>query len=145
MAVTQASLTRYLPADSTSTVAQLMYHVVYETAQGKADVCDSTAYEPLGVCMGVEDDGRLLIAGPGDRALVALSEDFEYSDSKIFCVDSTAKGAAKVTSPLPASTVTTLTASWAVGYITIPGTAKGASGLLAECVVAPMVIMTKAS
>lgn len=140
-----ASLTRYLASGSTSTVDDLMYHVVYETAQGKADVCNNTAYEPLGVCVGVEDDGRLLIAGPGERALVALSEDFEYSDSKIFCVDSTAKGAAKVTSPLPASTVTTLTASWAVGYICIPGTAKGNAGLLAECFISPMVIMTKAS
>lgn len=145
MAVSNASLTRFLDASSTATAAELMYHVVYETDQGEVDLCNNTAYEPLGVCVGIEDDGRLLIAGPGDRAMVALSEDFEYSDSKIFCVDSTAKGAAKVTSPLPASTVTTLTASWAVGYITIPGTAKGSSGLLAECVVAPMVIMTKAS
>lgn len=145
MAECTASLCRYLDSNSTATNDQLMFHVVYETAQGKVDVCDNTAYEPLGVVVGINDDGSLLIAGPGERTRVVLSEDFEYSDSKIFCVDSTNKGAAKVTTPLPASTVTTLTASWAVGYITIPGTKKGYAGLTAECVICPMVIMTKAS
>ena len=137
-----ASLRRALATGSTSTPDQLINHVVYETAQGKADVCTSGSYIPLGVCVGISDDGMLLIAGPGEKAHVVLDENFEYSDGIEFGASS--DGEAKVLS-IADGTVTTLTETWAVGYILIPGTTYGYAAKTAECLVMPHRIIVKAS
>lgn len=142
MGEVKASLRRQLASGSTSTPAQLLFHVVYETAQGKADVCGNTSYRPLGVCVGIEDNGDLLIAGPGEMAHVVLHEDFEYSDNNEFAVYS--DGSAAVVSPAD-GTVTTLTETWSVGYIMIPGTGYGYAALTAECLVMPHRIIVKAT
>lgn len=138
----KASLRRQLASGSSSTPAQLLFHVVYETAQGTADVCSNTSYRPLGVCVGIEDNGDLLIAGPGENAHVVLHEDFEYSDNNEFQVYS--DGSAAVCA-IADGTVTTLTEIWSVGYVLIPGTSYGRAALTAECLVMPHKIVVKAT
>lgn len=115
--------------------------IVYETAQGTVDLADDGTVEPLGIIANLQD-GKALIAGPGEEAFCRLSEDFEYSDSKIF--GATTDGEAAVFTPA-AGTVTTATMTWTAGYIKLPGAVKGASGSMQPCIVMPQLQIVKAS
>lgn len=120
----------------------LIGSIVYESDQGEVSIATSSSVEPLGVVVNIQPDGKAVIAGAGERGVVKLSEDFEYSDSKIFTA--TTAGAAAVFSPA-AGTVTTATVAWSVGYVVLPYETKGASGSMQECFVLPQVQVVKAS
>lgn len=102
--------------------------VVYERAQGQVDVATDASVEPLGVVVNIQPDNRLVIAGAGSFAQVVLSEDFEYSDSKIF--SATTGGAAAVFAP-------TTSVTYSVGQIVLPYESKGDLGSVQECFIMP--------
>lgn len=102
--------------------------VVYERAQGQVDVATSASVEPLGVVVNIQPDGRLVIAGAGSYAAVKLSENFEYSDSKIF--SATTGGAAAVFAP-------TTSVTYSVGQVVLPYETMGSLGSMQECFIFP--------
>lgn len=116
--------------------------VVYERAQGQVDVATSSSVEPLGVVVNIQPDNKLVIAGAGSYASVLLSEDFEYSDSKVFTATTGGKAAV-----FSASTgaVASLGSAWVVGHVVLPYGTVGASGSMQECFICPMPVSTVAS
>lgn len=116
--------------------------IVYESDQGEVSLATSAAVEPLGVIANITQDGRAIIAGAGEYAHVLLSEDFEYSDSKLFTA--TTGGKAAVFSAATGA-VASLGAAWTVGSVVLPTADKGALGSMQECFVNPMPHATIAS